>query len=133
MKKTKIIKMLVTVIAVVLVFAFATTAFAYWEVTTISASSKTSAVKKANITRSYSKWSAGADSYFVRFNDTVRLTVRPYKAGTSIQASDSKTYSPTVESGGRTYTLNPLPSKVGVKASATEDNALCGVTGPWKF
>ncbi len=102
---------------------------------TIAASSTTSAVKKHDISRSYSAWSASSsDSYFVRFNDTVRLTVRPYAVDSSTKLSNAKTYSPTVESGGQTYwTSPPPPPRVDVKANATEDNALCGLTGTWKF
>lgn len=132
MRKTRIGKMIILVLAVVTVFAFSTTALAsYHSFHTISASSSTSKTKMSNETKSYDAWAASG-SYFTRWNDTVKLTVRPYVAGTSTKASAAKTYSPSVETGGQAYYSGSF-TNVDVKASSTEDGVLCGVTGTWWF
>lgn len=121
---------MILVLAIVMVFAFSTTALAYAQYTTISASSSTSEVKK-DVGRGYLDWAAGSDSYFTGFSDTVKLTVRPYQHGTSTRLSLAKTYSPSVQSGGQSYDVRA--DRIDVKASSTENGVLCGVTGTWRF
>ncbi len=133
MKKTRIGRMIILVLAVVTVFAFSTTALAsYHSSHTISASTSTSQIKMYNETKSYASWAAGPGCYFTRWNDSVTLTVRPYKAGTSTTASPAKTYSPKVEDGGQAYFAGSF-TNVDVKANSSENGNLCGLTGVWWF
>jgi hypothetical protein len=129
MKKFKFGRMMILVLAVVTVFAFSTTAFAYTNYTTISASSSTSKVK-LDVGRTYTDWAA-AGSYFTGSNNTVRLTVRPYQHNTSTRLSLAKTYSPSVQSGGQFYEVSA--DRIDVKANSSENGVLCGVTGTWRF
>lgn len=130
MRKTKIGRMIILVLAVVTVFAFSTTAFAYSAYTTISASSSTTSTKLSNKISGYDAWSV-AGSYFTSWNDSVKLTVRPYATGSSTKLSDAFTYSPNVETGGRGYWDDH--GNVDVRANSTINGNLCGVTGTWWF
>ena len=125
MKKSRFGKMMMLVLAVVMVFAFTTTAFAdtYYN-KSISASSSTSSVRLSGVTISHSRWSGNGTFY-----GSARLTVRPYSGSTRL--SLAKTFSSSVTSGGQYYDLLAYP--VQVKANSSTNGVYVRLKGTWKF
>ena len=119
-------KIIAIALALVMVFAMANVALAFEASDyTLGANSTTPARALKNISRGFSAWYASGT---FGGNSSKRLTVRPYKAGsTTAIASHAYTFTISQVSGGHDYTT--LYSSLDVYANTNGGGA--SLTGYW--
>lgn len=121
-------KKIAIALALVMIFALANVALAFEASDyTLGANSTTPARALKNISREFSAWYASGT---FGGNSSKRLTVRPYKAGsTTAIASHAYTFTISQVSGGHDYTT--LYSSLDVYANTNGGGA--SLTGYWSF
>ena len=135
-KAMKIRKLLATMLVVVLLFAFATPAFAY-TTTVISTNQSASGYDywhKHGVTRSYSAFSLSGNVSISAYGNATSLTVRAYEEnsqGQHTKLSNAKTYRAGALSGGQSYWS--LPAKICIKCNNDSQGDWIYVYGTWKF
>lgn len=125
----KIKKLLASILVVVLLFAFANTAFAYAP-SSISTSSSTTNCFAHDVSRSYTSFSLSGNAYITTYGSATSLTVRAYTLDHT-KLSNAKTYRSGALSGGQAYW--DTPAKICVRCNNDSNGDMVKVGGTWHF
>ena len=126
----KLKRFIASILIIVMMTAFTTSAFAESFTETFSAYSTTSTWLRKNVARDNAAFSLSG-TWIRTYGSATSLTIRPYKTDGTTKLSNAKTYRSGAISGGQTYWSNP-PFVIWIKGNSDASN-LVEVRGVWSF